>query len=195
MKKYLLVGALVFGLPACGLLGIGNECGPVAAPTYYDVQGLSAALVRQPAAAAAETLAPNATVARQELRLRLRLQERYYAAAPVPGGTGAAYACPPAAPGGVLGTAERADSLSITSAHPYDAAHPAGSSLLDLLLDTADVPGRLPSPQQPQEPFRLVEFALRRPPAVAGPQRFRVYYRQTNGEIYTAETVTVTLLP
>ncbi|NVO33519.1 hypothetical protein [Hymenobacter lapidiphilus] len=194
MKKYFLVVALVFGLPACGLLG-SDECGPVQGPTYYDVQGLSASLARQPAAAAAETLAPNATVARQEFRLRLRLQERYYAAAAVPGIMGAAYACPPAAPSGLLGTAERADSLSITSAHPYDAAHPAGASLLDLLLDTADVAAQLPSPRQPQEPFRWVDFALRTPPAVAGPQRFRIYYRQTNGEVYRAETVTVTLLP
>jgi hypothetical protein len=193
MKKYLLLAGLVFGIPACD--PVGNPCGDVILPTYYDVQGLGAMLVRQPANAAAEALAPNASVASPELRLRLALQERYYTAARVPGLVAAAYACPPAAPAGVLGTLERTGSLAITSAHPYDAAHPAGASLLDLLADTPGSTFRQPSTQAPQEPFRWLAFALQTPPAAAGPQRFRVYYRQTNGEVYTAETVTITLRP
>ncbi|WP_035560364.1 hypothetical protein [Hymenobacter sp. IS2118] len=191
MKKYGLLAALVLGLPACGLLG--NECGRDNPPTYFDVQGLDVAVTRQPVDKPWEVVSPGASVASRELRLFLLLRERHYTVAPSRGFMSAAYACDPL-PAGSRGSTERMDSLSVTSLNDYDAQHPAGTPLTDLLavggLNSFPVPSR----QNPLEPFRYAELSLVQPPAATGPQQFRVYYRQTNGEIYTAETAAVTVV-
>jgi hypothetical protein len=194
MKKYVVLAALVAGMPACGLLG--NECGDPGPDTFYDVQGLEAGLAQQPAGQPRAIVAAGASVASRDLRLILQLQERYYARAPAPGLVAAAHACDPVlAPAGSRGSAERVDSLSITSRHAYDARHPAGTSLADVVEWEGGAPWPQPSRQAPQAPFRRAELVFRVPPAAAGPQQFRVYYRQTNGEVYTAETVAFTLRP
>ncbi|HEX8656569.1 MAG TPA: hypothetical protein VF690_03505 [Hymenobacter sp.] len=138
-------------------------------------------------------LAAGAAVTSRELRLRVELSERHYSAIPVQGLISAAYACDPV-PAGSLGSAERMDSLSITSLYDYDALHPAGTPLANVLEIVGKSQFPVPSRQNPVEPFRFAELSLKQPPATEGPQKFRIYYRQTNGEIYTAETVAVTLL-
>lgn len=189
MKKYTVLAGLVLALPACDLLT--DSCGRNNPATFYDVQGIEIFAFRQPVNLPKETLPANASVASQELRLRLLLQERHYTAVPVAGFLSAAYACDPA-PAGSKGSAERMDSLSITSAYHYDAAHPAGTSLVDV-FEPRGIAQPAPSRQNPQEPFRSAELSLRTPPAASGPQQFRVYYRQTNGEVYTAETLVIQL--
>ena len=189
MKKYILLAGLVFGLPACDLLI--NPCGRDNPATFYDVQGIGIVVIRLPANRPMENVSAGASVASQELLLRLNLQERYYTARPTAGFLSAAYACSPAEPGS-KGSAELVDSLSVTSAYNYDAAHPAGTSLLDIFGPRVFAQPA-PSRQAPQEPFRSVDLGLRTLPAASGPQQFRVYYRQTNGEVYTAETVVFSL--
>lgn len=190
MKKYVAMAALVLGMPACGLLG--NECGRANPATFYDVQGIEAFVTRQPMDQPWATVAPGGVVASRELRLRVGLKERHYSVAPVQGFIPAAYACSPV-PAGSLGSAERMDSLSITSLYNYDALHPAGTPLTDLLSVDGRLPFPAPSRRNPLEPFRFAEISLLAPPASPGLQRFRVYYRQTNGEVYTAETEVITL--
>ncbi|WP_158010853.1 hypothetical protein [Hymenobacter lapidarius] len=178
-------------MPACGLLG--NECGRANPATYYDVQGIEAFVTRQPMDQPWATVAPSGIVASRELRLRVGLKERHYSVVPVQGFMSVAYACSPV-PAGSLGSAERMDSLSITSLYNYDALHPAGTPLTDLL----GVDGRpqfpAPSRRNPLEPFRYAEISLLSPPVTTGPQQFRVYYRQTNGEVYTTQTAAVTVV-
>ena len=192
MKKCALLALLVLGTPACGLLG--NECGRNNPATYYDVQGADVGLSRQPTDRPWEVAAAGATVSSRELRLRASLKERHYTSQPSLGLMSAAYACSPV-PAGSLGSTERMDSISITSAYAYDAAHPAGTPLNDVLEAPAwpQWPQQ-PSRRTPQEPLRFVEFSFKVPPIAAGPQKFRLYYHQTNGEVYTAETTEITVL-
>ncbi|OGX86833.1 hypothetical protein BEN48_00240 [Hymenobacter glacialis] len=138
-------------------------------------------------------VAPNGTVASREFRLRIGLKERHYTVVPVSGFISVAYACSPV-PAGSLGSVERMDSLSITSLYNYDAQHPAGTPLTDLLVVDGRTRIPVPSRQNPLEPFRFAEISLLNPPAATGPQQFRVYYRQTNGETYIAETDLITLV-
>lgn len=191
MRKYLILAVLVLGMPACSLLG--TDCGRDRPATYYDVQGIDISVTRQPTDKPWEVMTANTAVASRELRLRVGLKERHYTVVPVSGFISAAYACDPI-PAGSLGSAERMDSLSITSLYDYDALHPAGTQLADLLIIDGRSPLPLPSRQTPLEPFRFAELSLRDAPAATGLQKFRVYYRQTNGEVYTAETVVITLL-
>ena len=191
MKKLWLLGALLCGLPACGLLT--DECGRPSPSTYFDVQGVHLHAIRQPGNASWTALSAGSRVGYGELRLRFSTQERYYSAAtpPVAGWLPAAQACSPI-PAGSLGTSERMDSLSITSTHAYDARHPAGTSLLDILdLNDGIQQQQLPVPGRPLSPLREAELQFVSPPAKAGEQQFRVYYRQTNGEVYTAQTLPV----
>ncbi|UOQ52674.1 hypothetical protein [Hymenobacter cellulosivorans] len=190
MRKYVTLAVLVVGLPACSLLG--TDCGRNRPDTYYDVQGIGFSVARQPRDKSWEFAAAGNTVPSRELRLRLTLKERHYTVVPVAGLLPAAYACDPV-PAGSLGSTEQMDSLSITSDYDFDALHPAGTQLADLLLVDERYSLLVPSRQMPLEPFRFVELSLREAPATTGPQKFRVYYRQTNGEIYTAETVAITL--
>jgi hypothetical protein len=191
MRKYLALALLVLGMPACGLLG--NECGRDNPATYYDVQGVGISATRQPTDKPWEVVAAGAAVTSRELRLRTELRVRHYSVGPGQGFLSAAYACDPM-PAGSLGSAERVDSLSITSLNDYDALHPAGTPLSDVLETGGNFQFLSPSRQNPVEPFQFTEFSLRQPPAAEGPQKFRIYYRQTNGEVYTAETAAVVLL-
>ncbi|WP_143080367.1 hypothetical protein [Hymenobacter arizonensis] len=123
------------------------------------------------------------------------MHERHYTRTPANGLVSAAYACDQVFDPGNKGSAERVDSLSITSRYAYDVRHPAGTSLADVVEREGGTPWPQPSRQAPQAPFRSAELVFRVPPAAAGSQQFRVYYRQTNGEVYTAETVALTLRP
>lgn len=174
-RRYVLslLFALVVGLPGC------EE--PYCDTRYLDVEGIEFAAYSE----ATNPIAPNATVRFNELRLHLDLKTRGYGAARLYGGFIAVADCkPPDYP-------ERVDSLIITSQYDYDAQHPAGTSLNDLM--------GLATRQMPSEPFRPYEvdgqrLSLWQRPAASGPQQFRVRYYQTNGEIYVAETVVLTLL-
>ncbi|WP_426059387.1 hypothetical protein [Hymenobacter sp. B1770] len=73
-------------------------------------------MTRQPVDKPWEIVAAGAAVANRELRLRVGLKERHYTIIPVQVFISAAYACDPV-PAGSLGSAERMNSLSITSLH------------------------------------------------------------------------------
>lgn len=87
---------------------------------------------------------------------------------PVAGLGSAAYAYDPGRPAGSLGSAERIDSLSITSRYAYDARHPAGAPLTDVVDVIGESPGRGRRAKTPGSPFAWPNCACatRRPPRV-----------------------------
>ena len=189
MKRLLLFTSLVLGLPAC------DECGPFE-QQYVDVIGLSAVLTRQAAGATLQVLTPGQASPVAELNLLLNLDTRLYSAAPVRTGGFAALACDPAGPT----FTEMIDSVRITSRYAFDAQHPAGTPLNDLLrLDNGyggavTLSELLRTPQSVQNLlYRHLQFT--QAPTSSATQQFRVRYHQTNGEVYTAETVSVTVQP
>ena len=158
---------------------------------YFDVEGLAFAVIHR-----GQALAAGQSVAAAEISLAIQLQMRYYSQRPVPVPATwlpAAYACPPAPLAGHKGTSEVLDSLVVRCVFAYDAAHPAGAVVNDLLTDEngralppAPAPGTRPTGYQQ-------ELRLRQAPAQAGPQQFALRYRLTNGETYTARTPVFTL--
>jgi hypothetical protein len=148
---------------------------------YLDVEGLTfVARTSRP-----QLVAANEAVYSQELQLDIILQTRGYGLNLPRGGFSAFADCRPA------DYTELGDSLVITSSFDYDGQHPAGTPLNDLLTLRVNLAGG-----EPFQPYQADQRAVmfRQRPATSGPQQFRVYYRQTNGEVYTAETVVMNLL-
>ena len=184
MKRlWLLLVALGIG-PACQLACNSTSCGCGGPPKggYYDIEGLS--LVGLDNSGSGTVLTAGNTVPLPQLRLRLTPITRYFTRLRShPGGV--AWACSPAPPAFV----EQLDSVLVRSRYAYDAQHPAGTPLNDVLsayeygsLGLRDYLQRQAG--QPEEAMRL---RLTAPPAAAGPQQFVVRYLLTNGEVYTAE--------
>ncbi|WBA41928.1 hypothetical protein [Hymenobacter canadensis] len=189
MKKLLLCALVIVGLPAC------DTCGPFERQ-YFDVIGLSAVALRQAAGTTAQVLTAGQASPVAELKLLLNPDTRLYSAAPARTGGFAAVACDPADPT----YTEMIDSIRVTSRYDFDAQHPAGTSLNDLLLLDNGY-GRIMTlnelllmPQSvPVLTRRNLQFS--QTPTSSVTQQFRVRYHQTNGEVYTAETVPVTIQP
>jgi hypothetical protein len=127
--------------------------------------------------------------------MEVRPQARFYSFRARPSGwLPAAYACEPSQLPGYSGTTEALDSLEVRCVYAYDAAHPAGSSVNDLLVNQSSgrvlpaVPERGTKPELNGLPLQLAQA-----PAQAGPQQFALRYRLTNGETYTARTPVFTL--
>ncbi|MBD2715758.1 hypothetical protein KBK19_12000 [Microvirga sp. STR05] len=187
MTRKLLLGIVLLVAPLAGSVLLsctkddGCRIGNVA--RYYTITGLALAASRQTTGASP---GPNEPVPAPDLLLSVQLQTTYYGyqSAPSGGWLPAAYACPPTPAPGYLGTRQPLDSVVIRSRFAYDAAHPAGASLNDLLLDTET--GQEFSPRGNQAYAPRLRFKTS--PAQAGPQQFRVRYRLGTGEIYTAET-------
>jgi len=189
MKKTLLLSLLLACAPAAALLEgciDDGDCQVASAPRFFDVQGVTLAPLRN---AGNRPVAAGDTVATSELRLVLQLQVRYYGSSPARAGwLPAAYACPPSPIPGYEGTTEELDSVTVRTAYAYDAAHPAGALLNDLLV--ADNTGGPLPVTPPRDQPRPADLALRlqQPPALAGPQQFVLRYRLRNGELYTSRT-------
>lgn len=189
MKKLLLIALVIVGLPAC------DTCGPFERQ-YVDVIGLSAVALRQAAGTTAQVLTAGQASPVAELKLLLNPDTRLYSAAPARTGGFAAVACEPADPT----YTELIDSIRVTSSYDFDAQHPAGTVLNDLLrLDNSyggavSLSEVLRTPQSvPALLRRNLQFS--QTPTSSTTQQFRVRYHQTNGEVYTAETVPVTVQP
>ena len=156
---------------------------------FYDVQGVTLAARRL---ATRQVLAAGEAALATEVYLEAQTKVRYYSfrsrhSSWLP----AAYACPPAPIPGYGGTDELLDSLVVRSAYAYDAAHPAGSSLNDLLLYESTGQPLPPVPERGTRPpsgAGYLTLRLKQGPAQAGPQQFVLRYRLTNGEAYTART-------
>lgn len=106
----------------------------------------------------------------------------------------AAYACSPTRPA----FTEQLDSVVVRSRFDYDAQHPAGTPLNDL-LDATSPYSSLTKPlpayltEQQGRPDEQLNLRLRSGPTVAGRQQFVVRYRLRNGESYTAQSVEMLL--
>lgn len=197
-KAWLLLLTLGAG-PACQLFcDDSNSCGcgrpkTSSRPGYYDIEGVSLTAVSGTGGGNV-VLAPGSAVSRAALRLWLAPTTRYFTALPsAPGGAGVAWACSPAPPAFV----EQLDSVLVRSRYAYDAGHPAGTPLNDLLA-TDDYQGlALPDylRQAAGQPEERLPLRLTAPPAAAGPQQLVVRYRLRNGEVHTAETPVFTLQP
>lgn len=179
-RLLLLLSILCLGLPACE----GGYCGGA---RYIDVEGVALTAYRD----ASTSVGEQQYVPSRELVLRLSFTERRYGGTrPRPGGFAALADCKPPT------YTEQVDSIRITSRYAYDAQHPVGAPLNDL-LKTEDFGGTLINPTLSQlltspenaESWEGRRFQLSTPPAASGPQQFRVRLRLTNGETYDAETV------
>ncbi|GAB2958081.1 hypothetical protein GCM10027048_26180 [Hymenobacter coalescens] len=175
-----MLSGIVVGLPACDLL-TGEKCGRGDALPYFDVEGTD--LV---ATSAGRVVGAGESVRTADLRLLFTLQKRFYASA---GLVPAAVACSPAEPG-YKGTTEALDSLTVTSRYDYDAQHPAGTPLNDLLL-TSPVGGT----RLANLPLNDWSLQLAHGPAQPSTQHFVWRLRLRNGEVYTAESVPMHLIP
>ncbi|MBC6697758.1 hypothetical protein [Hymenobacter sp. BT190] len=174
-----LAGAAL--LPACA--DADDACRYDAVPRFYRTQAVELSASSQ---RTGQPLTSNEPVAAADLLLAVQFQKAYYGNQParhwqlLP----AAHACPPAPAPGYLGTPQVLDSMVVRSRYAYDAQHPAGASLNDLLLET-DTGQPLPARASRSAEPRL---QLRVPPAVAGPQQFVVRYRFADGTMYSAQT-------
>lgn len=195
MKRLLSLLLLLFVAPAGAVLesctAKDGDCSISFSETFFDVQGLTLAATR----ATGQALTAGEALSAAELQLAVQLQVRYYSGQPVrTGWLPAAYACPPAPIPGYKGTTEVLDSLVVRSAYAYDAAHPAGTSLNDLLISEHNGQPLPPVPARDTQPMlHAWPLRLRQGPSQAGPQQFVLRYRLTNGETYTARTPVFTL--
>jgi hypothetical protein len=197
-KAGILLLLLVTGLPACDWNGDwGDYCG---GSRYIDVEGVELRAFREPFVPGSQPLPAGQSIRFSELRLQLNLQQKRWSAAPTRGGFRAWADCSDPE------NDEAVDSLTITSRYDYDARHPAGTSLNDLVLvvpmSGAASPGTAVTLQSlfQHAPFTVLHFpvgwlALTAAPAQPGPQQFRVRYHQTNGEVYQADTPLLTVQP
>lgn len=189
MKKRLLLALTVLGLPACDL--IGPKCGRGAnVLPYFDVEGVFLIAQEQ-----GRVLTTDEPISFDALQLQLRLQQRFYAAGGGLGFTAAAYACDPA-PNGYRGTSETLDSVVVTSRYDYDARHPAGKPLNDLLrFHHGYSAGTLAQLDVKTLDLNDWTWVLTQGPASASTQQFVVRYYLRGGETYAAETPRLTLRP
>ncbi|NVO86074.1 hypothetical protein [Hymenobacter terrestris] len=193
MKKILLLLVLSIPLPACE-----DQCGSDV-PRFFDVQNIQWQAERvSTSGLSGPVLRDGETVGRASLRLKFAVVVQYYSLQKATAGQ--AFACSPA-PAGYQGTSERVDSLVVLSRYDYDAAHPAGRSLNDLLdlneaLSLQDVqitPRNIARPDG--QPVQEIALRLKQAPTASAKQQFFVRYRQTNGEVYSAETPVFTIVP
>ncbi|WBO84931.1 hypothetical protein [Hymenobacter yonginensis] len=189
MKKLLLCALAIIGLPACDICGPFDE-------QFGDVTGLTMVAVQHRAGTSVQVLTAGQSASVAEFKLLMRLNVRLYSAAPVPTGGFSAMACDYPSPS----YEAQVDSITITSRYDFDAQHPAGTSLNSLLrLDDGYASSQrlsdlMKDPQYiPYLQDRNLQFT--QAPTSSATQQFRVRYHQTNGEVYTAETVPVTIQP
>lgn len=181
LKAALLCVSLL--LPAC-------EGACPSPPTFADVVGLQVVPYDRQMGVAGSANAVRAS----ELRLRLELQERLYTAAlPWRGGFAAWADCAPPVPA----YTEQVDSLQVTSRDDYDAQHPAGTPLNDVMRltsggGTTALRDFLARPQGVELLTRQY-LSVTVPPARTSTQRFRVRLRLANGEVYQAAADAVVL--
>lgn len=193
MKRLFLILTLLIPLPGCE-----DQCGDDVAK-FFDVQGIKWQADRVSLSGQTiGTLRSGETVDRASLQLRLAVVARYYSLQRTTAGQ--AFACTPA-PLGYQGTSERVDSLVVLSRYDYDAAHPAGRPLNDLLkvdellvLQGVQVTSRSIAKADGQ-PVQGLLLQLTQAPTASAQQQFIVRYRQTNGELYVAETPMITIVP
>lgn len=193
MKRILLLLVLSIPLPACE-----DQCGNDVAK-FFDVQNIQWQADKVSASGQSSSpLGNGESVSYLNLRLGFAVVASYYSLQK--SANGQAFACSPA-PGGYQGTSERVDSLVVFSRYDYDAAHPAGHSLNDLLaldetLSSRDIqitPRNIAKPDG--QPVREISLRLKQAPTASSKQQFLVRYRQTNGEAYAAETPVLTIVP
>lgn len=178
LRLLLLLIILCLVLPACE----GGYCG---GHPYNDVEGVALTPYRD----ANTVVEDRQSVASRDLVLRMTFKTRGYGAVPLRrGGFSALADCENPA------FKEQVDSVTVTSRYAYDAQHPAGASLNDLLttgqgsaLGTPTLSQRLTSPEN-AEVWSFVELRFQQLPASSGPQQFRLRCHLTNGEVYTVET-------
>ncbi|MDU0370398.1 hypothetical protein ACFPAF_08360 [Hymenobacter endophyticus] len=198
MKRLLLFTSLVLGLPACGGMFCADSCGCIPAPKVgnYDITGTTVSAISN-AGSSALVLGAAESVSRSQFALRFSLTTRLVAVQEHQAGWGAAYACSPAEPK----FTELVTAITVTSNSALDAQHPAGSSL-NYLLSVYDVMGNPLADgllsdyvqRRAQQPALMLELRLANPAvASTGPQQFTVVYQLSNGEIYTAQTSSLTL--
>ena len=169
-------------LPACE--------GPCPSPpTFVDVVGLHVI----PYNRTAVVLGNNPAVRAADLQMRLELVERLYSASPPRRGGFAAWAdCIPPTPT----YTDQADSVRVTSRYDYDAQHPAGTSLNDIVRFSygTPLPDVIQRPQ-PVQTFTRQSLVFTVPPARAGTQQFQVRLHLVNGEVHQGSTPAFTLQP
>ena len=196
MKKVLslllLLAIAPLGAALDGCTEDSYKCGASQPDKFYDLQGLTLAAIRP---ATGQAVAAGEEAAAADVLLEIQHQVRYYGTQPVRSGwLPAAYACPPTPYAGYKGTTEILDSLVVRSVFAYDAAHPAGAAINDLLLERETGKSLPPVPAPSTGPALFdVQLRFRQGPSQAGPQQFVVRYRLTNGETYTARTPVFTL--
>lgn len=189
-KKLLLFAILTLVLPACDLFC--GDCCNLGPAGKYDITGTVLTALRTDIGRNAMVLGTNESIRSADLRLQIALNTQLTAFRSSGGGS-VAYACSPADPEFI----EQLDSLAITSRFNFDAQHPAGTSLNDVFasFDWSENLNDYLRQQAGRPSGRLPLLTLRSGPAQAGPQQFRVFYRLTNGEEHTAETVPLLLQP
>jgi hypothetical protein len=200
MKKAVCMMAVLIGgtfigalLESCSSVADKDDCSyDYSSQKFFDVQGVTLGSTHL---ATNQVLTAGEAVPFTDLELDVQLQTRYYSFQRRHSSwLSAAYACPPAPMPGHGGTTERLDSLVIKCVFAYDATHPAGASLNDLLVDRDNVKALPDAPEPGSQPsLYSLRLRLRQGPAQAGTQQFILRYRLTNGEIYTASTPTVEL--
>jgi hypothetical protein len=195
MKKalsLLLLAIAPLGAALDGCTEDKDKCSSNQPDKFYDLQGLTLAAIRP---ATGQSVTAGETVTAAEVLLEIKHQVRYHATQPVRAGwLPAAYACPPTPYAGYKGTTEILDSLVVRSVFVYDASHPAGAAINDLLLEKETGKPLPPVPAQHTSPALYgLQLRFRQAPAQAGPQQFVVRYRLTNGETYSARTPVFTL--
>lgn len=193
-KLGLLLLALAAG-PACQMTCDSASCGcgtpSSAKPGYYDIEGVSLVGTRD-AGSSTVVLTAGSSAPWNAVTLRLAPTTRYIAGRWSRGGGNLAWACSP-----VINFSEKLDSVTVHSRYAYNAQHPAGAPLNDLLAADSYNNVLLGAYLRARsgEPENMLGLRLAAPPAAAGPQQFVVRYRLTNGEVYTAETPVFTLQP
>lgn len=188
MKKTLgMLLLLLGGIPVGAVLQGCNDCVFIEAEKYFDVQGVVLNAFR---AKTNQRLAADEPIAAADVRLEINLQARYYSFKVCQSGwLPTAYACEPSQIPGYGGTTEILDSLEVRGTNAYDATHPAGSSLNDLLVNQSSGLALPVAPMRGTAPEQYgLSLQLRQGPAQAGPQQFMLRYRLTNGETYVART-------
>jgi hypothetical protein len=188
MKRVLLSLLTLAAGPACQLICTDScSCDKPSKPGYYDIEGVSLTAVRGPGPGPnVSVITSGISVSYALLGLRLAPDTRYFVQAKPIGGAGLAWACSPLPPT----FTEQLDSVLVRSRYAYDARHPAGAALNDLLTVAPDGQENLATYLQSRagEPAAELTLRLSQPPASAGPQQLVLRYRLTNGEVYTAET-------
>lgn len=167
-----------------------DKCRIDSSQAFFDVEGLHFTAQQR-----GQPVGAGESVAAADIRLVIELQARYYSQdRALSTWLPAAVACPPTPIPGYKGTSEVLDSVVVRCVYAYDAAHPGGAAVNDLLLTEEDAQPLPAAPARNTQPALYPQgLRLRQAPAQPGLQQFVVRYRLTNGEIYTARTPVFTL--